>query len=473
LTRDETLRMPFIPHTEVDVASMLATIGVERIDDLFDEIPSELKTSGLPTIPPALSEMEIGQLMRKRSREDGQPLCFIGAGAYDHHIPAAVWQIATRGEFYSAYTPYQAEASQGTLQILYEFQSMMTALTALDVSNASLYDGASALAEAVLMAVRANRKCKTRRVLVPRALHPAYRRTLRTIVHQQGIELVEVPFDRRGGHTTLGDIEAFANQQFAALVISQPNFFGVLEEVDALSDWAHERDALVIGVVNPIALTLLSPPGDWGETGADIACGEGQPLGMPLASGGPYAGFLCCQKALVRQLPGRIAGRTQDLDGNPGFTLTLQAREQHIRRSKATSNICTNQGLLVTAATIHMALLGAEGLERIAAACHANTTNLGDMLCEIPGIEPLFNRPVFHEKALRLPAPAGDLLRSLAAYNILGGFDLGLEYPELDPAVLVCSTEMRTDEEMATFAQKLTRVIATRTQARCPIEPKV
>lgn len=465
--------MPFIPHTRDDVVAMLAAIGVEHIDDLFDEIPPELRASGLPSPLPALSEMEVGRLMQKRSREDGQPLCFIGAGAYDHHIPAAVWQITTRGEFYSAYTPYQAEASQGTLQVLYEFQSMMTALTGLDVSNASLYDGASALAEAVLMAVRANRKCKSGRVLVPRTLHPAYRRTVHSIVHPQGIELVEIPFDRTGGHTPVEELEGLGDQDFAALVISQPNFFGVLEEVDALTDWAHARDALVIGVVNPTALALLSPPGEWGETGADIACGEAQPLGMPLASGGPYAGFLCCKRALVRQLPGRIAGRTLDLDGKPGFTLTLQAREQHIRRSKATSNICTNQGLLVTAATIHMALLGAEGLERVASTCHANTVKLGNMLCEIPGVEPLFDRPVFHEKALRLPAPARDLLRSLAAHNVLGGFDLGADYPELDPALLVCATEMRSDEEMAAYAQKLARVVATRTQTRCPVEPKM
>ncbi len=418
--------------------------------------------------------MEIARLMQARAREDGQPLCFIGAGAYDHHIPAAVWQIAGRGEFYSAYTPYQAEASQGTLQLLYEFQSMMTALTALDVSNASLYDGGSALAEAVLMAVRSNRKCRSTRVLVPRALHPSYRRTARAIVDSQGIELVEVPFDARGGHTTVEGLEeAAGGGDVAAVVVNQPNFFGVLEDVNALTDWAHARNALVIGVVNPVALALLSPPGDWGTAGADIACGEAQPLGMPLSSGGPYAGFLCCRKDLVRQLPGRIVGRTVDLDGKPGFALTLQAREQHIRRSKATSNICTNQGLLVTAATIHMAMLGAEGLERVAAACHANTARLSGLLCEIPGVEPLFDRPVFHERALRLPAPAADVLRSLAAHNILGGFDLGAEYPELDPSVLVCATELRTDEDLQSYAAKLARVIATRTQPRCPVEPKI
>jgi glycine dehydrogenase subunit 1 len=233
--------------------------------------------------------------------------------------------------------------------------------------------------------------------------------------------------------------------------------------VDELTDWAHARDALAIGVVNPVSLALLSPPGEWGENGADIACGEAQPLGMPLSSGGPYAGFMCCKQALVRQLPGRIAGRTLDANGEPGFTLTLQAREQHIRRSKATSNICTNQGLLVTAATIHMALLGAEGLARVAAACRANTRTLSAMLCEIPGVEPLFDRPVFHEQALRLPSPTADVLRSLAADDILGGYDLGLDYPGLDPSLLVCATEMRSETEMENYAKKLSRIIATRT----------
>jgi glycine dehydrogenase subunit 1 len=452
--------MPFIPHTDDDIAGMLDTIGVERIDDLFDEIPTELRAKGLDGIPDGLSEMEVTQLMQARARQDGQPVCFIGAGAYDHHIPAAVWQITTRGEFYSAYTPYQAEASQGTLQVLYEFQSMMTALTGLDVSNASLYDGASALAEAVLMAVRANRKVKNARVLMPRSVHPFYRRTVRSIVQHQGIELVEVDFDRRSGQTRIADCEAVGDEPFAALVIPQPNFFGVLEDVDALTDWGHAQDALVIGVVNPVALALLSPPGDWGSVGADIACGEGQPLGMPLASGGPYLGFLCCKQAQIRQLPGRIAGKTLDADGKVGYTLTLQAREQHIRRSKATSNICTNQGLLVTAATIHMAILGAEGLERVAAACYANTERLVSSLAQIDGVEPLFTGPSFHERALRLPSATADILDELAAQDILGGFDLGREYPELDPALLVCATELRTDAEIAAYREALAQALA-------------
>jgi glycine dehydrogenase subunit 1 len=458
--------MPFIPHTPEDTSEMLATIGAASIEDLFDEIPSELRTGDIPGLPDALMrpepEMAVARLMQERARADGEPLCFLGAGAYEHHIPAAVWQIATRGEFYSAYTPYQAEASQGTLQVLYEFQSMMTALTGLDASNASLYDGGSALAEAVLMAVRANRKVKDKRVLMPKSVHPFYRQTVRTIVRHQGVELIEVPYDPRGGHTSIDALEQAAGEQpCAAVVIPQPNVFGVLEEVDSLTDWAQARNALVIGQVNPVALALLSPPGDWGtqHQGADIACGEGQPLGMPLASGGPYLGFLCCTQALVRQLPGRIAGFTLDLDGHPGYTLTLQAREQHIRRSKATSNICTNQGLLVTAATIHLALLGAEGLERVAANCHANTLTLVARLSELPGVEPVFDRPVFHEQVLRLPKPVAPVLEALARENILGGFELARLYPELEDGLLVCATETRTAEDIEGFHGALGRLL--------------
>ena len=464
--------MPFIPHTEEDTRRMLEAIGASGIQDLFDEIPGDLRSRPLEQVPSGISEMEVSRLMAARAREDGQPLCFLGAGAYDHHIPAAVWQIATRGEFYSAYTPYQAEASQGTLQVLYEYQSMMTALSAMDVSNASLYDGASALAEAVLMAVRANRRSKSKRVLMPRSLHPRYREVTRAIIRNQGVELVELPFDPKQGHTDPAVLQAYAGQDIAALVIPQPNFFGVLEEIDALTDWAHANQALAVAVVNPVALALLSPPGEWGEKGADICCGEGQPLGAPLSSGGPYFGFMCCRKEHVRQLPGRIVGKTLDLEGKPGFTLTLQAREQHIRRSKATSNICTNQGLLVTAATVHMAVLGAEGLERVAAASHTRTAELVQRLSQVPGIKPLFDRPVFHEAALRLPAPVNDVLRSLAAHNLLGGYDLSRDYPELGDALLVCATEQRSSADIQAYYDKMSRIIAARSQARCPVEPK-
>ncbi|MBT2987573.1 MAG: glycine dehydrogenase (aminomethyl-transferring) [gamma proteobacterium symbiont of Ctena orbiculata] len=463
--------MPFIPHTEDDIEEMLAAIGVDNIDALFDEIPDELRCGELDAIPPGMSEMELSRLMQARARADGQPLCFIGAGAYDHHIPAAVWELTTRGEFYTAYTPYQAEASQGTLQLLYEYQSMMTALTGMDVSNASLYDGASALAEAVLMAVRANRKSKSKRVLVPRNLHPVYRKVAHTIVRNQQIELVEVAYDSGSGGIDRADLDRYRGEDYAALIIPQPNFFGVLEAVDELTDWAHANGMLAIAVVNPLAMAVLKPAGEWGEQGADICCGEGQPLGAPLASGGPYFGFLCSTQKLVRQMPGRIIGKTVDLDGKPGYALTLQAREQHIRRSKATSNICTNQGLMVTAATIHMSLMGSEGLQRVAAASHANSDKLTHALTSLPGVESLFDGPVFHERVVRLPIAANKALRALAAHNVLGGFDLSDDYPELGDAILVCATELRSEDDIESYRSKLERVIASQVETPCQLKP--
>ncbi len=451
--------MPFIPHTDEEIKSMLASINVSSIDDLFDEIPASLRNENLDQIPSGLNEMDITRLMSGFARQDGVPLCFIGAGAYDHHIPAAVWEITTRGEFYSAYTPYQAEASQGTLQLLYEFQTMITRLTAMDVANASLYDGASGLAEAVLMAIRANRKSKSKRILIPRTVHPVYRKVVHTIVKNQGIVLEELDFDLEGGHI---NPESLPNEpgDIAALIIPQPNFFGVLEEVDALTNWAHDNGMLVIGVVNPTALALLTPPGEWGEQGADIVCGEGQPLGAPLASGGPYFGFMCCKQALVRQMPGRIIGRTVDTDGKQGFTLTLQAREQHIRRSKATSNICTNQGLLVTAATIYMSILGSKGLEETARMCHQNTQALISTFSSINGVKKLFNRPLFHEAVFQFEAPAKETLKELASKNIAGGFALEDDYPELGNTLLVCATELRNQTDIDEYQHVLAYILA-------------
>jgi len=453
--------MPFIPHTEEEVQAMLADIGASSIDDLFDEIPEGLIVTedDLKSIPQGLPEMDVARLMQSRARKDGHGVCFIGAGAYDHHIPAAVWQITTRGEFYSAYTPYQAEASQGTLQLLYEYQSMMTALMDMDVSNASLYDGATGVAEAILMAIRGNRKSKSKRVLMPRSVHPAYRKVVKTIVKNQQIEVVEVPFDMATGQTDMAALQAYAGEDYAALIIPQPNFFGVLEDVAGMTDFAHANGMLAIGVVNPLAMSVITPPGQWGETGADIVVGEGQPLGAPLSSGGPYFGFMCCTQALVRQMPGRIIGKTTDLDGKDGYALTLQAREQHIRRSKATSNICTNQGLLVTAATIHMSLLGAEGLARAAASSHHNTNSLVEQLTAINGVEQAFSGAAFHERVLRLPAEAEATLQLLANQDVLGGFNLKDDYPELGDAILVCATEQRTEDEIAEYASKLAKVV--------------
>ncbi len=462
--------MDFIPHTAEDVAGMLGEIGVRSLEELFEEIPPELKLQSLEGVPPALNEMEVGRLMSARAARDGRLVNFVGAGAYEHHIPAAVWAIATRGEFYSAYTPYQAEASQGTLQVIYEYQSMMCALTGMGVANASLYDGASALAEACLMAVRANRGCASRRILMPLAVHPAYRAVARTIAGNQDLTFLPVPFDRANGCTPPAALEEHTGGEFAALVIQQPNFFGNLEDVDALTDWAHRRGALVIAVVNPTALALLKPPGEWGVPGAgrgaDIVCGEGQPLGVPLAGGGPYFGFMTTRMSHVRQMPGRIVGRTLDVEGRPGFTLTLQAREQHIRRSKATSNICTNQGLAVTAATIYLSLLGAAGLGRVAATSMHRTAQLVAALGDIPGVEPLFPGPRFHEAVMRLDRPVAPVLAALAERGIAGGFDLAEAYPELGDAMLVCATETKTTEDLEAYAAALALVLQSRRATR-------
>src|ERR1043165_538522 len=416
--------MPFIPHTDVEVQEMLATLGVHTTDDLFDEIPSHLKTAELNYVSSGLTEMEMTRITEQRGQENRKGLCFIGAGAYEHHIPAAVWDITSRGEFMTAYTPYQAEASQGTLQLIYEYQTMMANLTGMDYSNASLYDGASALAEAVLMAVRANKKTLSAKILIPRSLHPHYRQTLQAIVTQQSIELIDLPYCPEQGKTLLSTLENCKQQDICALVIPQPNFFGSLEEVDQLTEWAHAKQAFVIAVTNPISLALLKEPGSWGKQGADIVCGEGQSLGVPLAGGGPYFGFMCCKKEWLRQMPGRIVGRTVDKNGKPGFTLTLQAREQHIRRAKATSNICTNQGLLVTAATIYMSLLGPVGLKRVAESAHARTRELITALTRVKGVRTAFNTPCFHEAVVLLDRPVAPVLKALEAREILGGFNL-------------------------------------------------
>ncbi len=449
--------MPFIPHTDTDVQTMLGAIGAASLDDLFDEIPQGLRMPALDAIGPALTEAGITRLMQQRARGDGEPLCFIGAGAYDHYVPAAVWDIATRGEYYSAYTPYQAEASQGTLQVVYEFQTMLAGLTGLEVSNASLYDGATAFAEACLMAVRQNRRSKAKKILVARSLSPVYRRVAEGILRGQGIELQELPL--ADGRCDTAALAALAGQDFAALAVQHPSFLGTLEQVDTLTDWAHDNGALTIAVVNPTSLALLRPPGQWGAEGADIACGEGQPLGVPLSAGGPYVGFLVCKQAIVRQMPGRIVGRTVDLDGKPGFTLTLQAREQHIRRSRATSNICTNQGLVATAATIYMALMGAAGLRQIATSCANNTRALVAALTALPGIKTAFVTPHFHEAVLQLDRPVGPVLDALSQQGVLGGYDLGADYPELGNALLVCATEMRNAADIELYAGALRRIV--------------
>ena len=295
---------------------------------------------------------------------------------------------------------------------------------------------------------------------MPSTIHPVYRKVVNTIVKNQNIEIIEIPYCTECGHVLLESLAPFAGQDIAALVIPQPNFFGVLEQVDALTDWAHTNNALAIGVVNPLALAMLTPPGEWGSKGADIAVGEGQPLGIPLSSGGPYFGFMACKKRLARQMPGRIIGRTTDLNGKPGFVLTLQAREQHIRRSKATSNICTNQGLMVTAATIYMSLVGPEGLRRIAEKSHANTMILLEQLEAIKGVKRTFSGSMFYEAAVTLPMPAESVLQKLKIQKILGGLDLKEYYPELGQTILVCATETKIPADLVKFTECLNHVLS-------------
>ena len=442
--------MPFIPHTEAEIEAMLGVIGASSIDDLFDEIPAKLQVDGLHKVPEGVSEMAMLAKLSERAKLDDAGVCFVGAGSYDHHIPAAVWDITARGEFMTAYTPYQAEASQGTLQLIYEYQSMLAKLTGMDVSNASVYDGASGLAEAMLMAVRANRKAPAKKVLVPETVHPLYRRAATNIVRNQGIDVCTLPMseDGRLDHAALADWE----NDCAALVVQQPNFFGTLEDVDALSAWAQAHNVLLIAVANPLSLAMLKPPGEWG---ADIVCGDGQPFGIPMASGGPSFGYMCTSSKYVRQMPGRIIGRTVDLDGKPGYALTLQAREQHIRRAKATSNICTNQGLLVTAGTIYLSLLGETGLAQVAQQCHHNALLLKRTLCALPGVELAFEGAFFNEFVIRLPRSAESVVDDLLQQDIHAGLPLGDYFPDMQNALLVCATEKRTPSEIDSYAQAL------------------
>ena len=450
--------MPFIPHTEEDIAEMLATINVDDIAQLFDEVPALLPKAKLTTAAVGMNEREVTRHLQQREPKIAAGSCFIGAGAYEHHIPAAVWDIVSRGEYYSAYTPYQAEASQATLQLIYEYQTMISNLMGMEVANASLYDGASALAEAVLMAVRVKRS-KAKRILVPTNIHPNYRKVLNTILRHQDIVLEDWPYCNESGSLVVDVLDNVDANGLAAVIIPQPNFFGGLEEVDVLTKKAKSLNALVIAQVNPMAMALLKEPGAWGETGVDIVCGEGQPLGVPLASGGPYFGFMCCRKEYVRQLPGRIVGRTHDGEGRTGYVLTLQAREQHIRRAKATSNICTNQGLMVTAATIYMSLLGAAGLREVAAASHYNAVTLLQHLEKIDGIKRVFNGPIFHEFVIKLNKPVDLVLKTLQAQGLQGGFTLQQDFPEFGDGLLVCATETKTIQDLQHYQTVLTQVL--------------
>jgi len=444
--------MAYTPHTPEDVREMLDSIGVKSINDLFGDVPDKLLLDH-PLDIPAMNEWEVVRYFEERASENRNVApgrLFLGAGAYQHYIPAAVKTLITRGEFVTSYTPYQAEVSQGTLQAIFEFQSHLCAITGLDVANASMYDGATAVAEALLMAVRVK---KVNRVVVSTLMHPNTLAVVRTFMREIGVEVIEAP--ARDGVT---DWETIESAESAAVAFQSPNFLGVIEDGNTARAFADKCDALLVATGNPFAMLLIQAPGDYR---ADIAVGEIQPMGIPLQYGGPYAGFFTGRKELIRQMPGRIVGRTTDKEGREGFVLTLQTREQHIRREKATSNICTNQGLFALMATMYMTLAGREGLVEVAETCVARTHALVHGL-EAVGAVPLHaGAPFFHEAALRLPMPAAEFLHQLRdEHGIVGGLDLGRFQPDLGDCVLVCATEMNTPADIESYVSAAQAILA-------------
>ncbi|MGE5553796.1 MAG: aminomethyl-transferring glycine dehydrogenase subunit GcvPA [Betaproteobacteria bacterium] len=431
--------MNFLPHTERERAEMLKACGVQSVEEFFAPIPEAVRLRRPLALPGPLSEMELAghlQALAGRNTPTSELLSFLGAGAYEHYVPAAVSQITSRAEFYTAYTPYQPEVSQGTLEAIYEFQSYVAALTGLDVANASLYDGATAVAEAAAMALAHTRRTE---VLIGANVHPEYRQVLKTYARQWEAAVRELPAP--GGALAPAEVAAQVSEQTAAVIVQNPNFFGLVEAGEELAQAVHAKGALLIVVANPVSLGLLEAPGEYG---ADLCVGEGQPLGNPLGFGGPYVGFMAAREALVRRMPGRIVGATVDRDGRRGFVLTLQTREQHIRREKATSNICSNEALCALAFTVHLSLLGPQGLKELAELCLQKAHYAADRLSALPGFQLAFPGPFFHEFVVRVPGPAEELAERLVARGILPGLPLGRFYPDLADALLVCVTETKT-----------------------------
>lgn len=438
------LQHKYIPATDAERAEMLRTIGVSSIEDLFADIPARLRVTQRLEMPPELSDPEVLNQLRRLAARNGDCdrfTCFLGAGAYDHFIPSVVWHLAGRGEFLTAYTPYQAELMQGELQAGYEYQSMLCELTGMEVANASMYDGASATAEAAVMARDLTKRDE---VLVSTAVHPEYRQVVRTYVRPLGLRVVEVPY--RDGVTDAEAVERALTDRTAALIVQHPNFFGSLEDGTGLVDLAHRAGALlVVAIAEPLSLGLLKPPGQWG---ADIVAGEGQPLGNHLNFGGPYLGMLATRRDFVRRMPGRLVGATVDTEGRRGFVLTLQTREQHIRREKATSNICTNEALLALAAAVYMATLGKQGLRQVAELNVRKAAYAKAAITRVDGYTVPFSAPTFNEFVVRTPVPPEEINRRLRTHTILGGAGLGAWYPELADCWLVCVTEQRTRAEI-------------------------
>jgi len=443
--------MPYIPHSDTDRAEMLAALGVGSVAELFADVPAAHRFPAL-NLPPALSEMEVRWLAEALAEANFTAVdgpCFLGAGAYRRFIPAVVDAVLRRGEFYTAYTPYQPEISQGTLQAIFEYQSMICALTGMEVSNASHYDGATATAEAVITAINVHR-LKRRKVVVSLALHPQYREVVRT--YTQGMGLTVVGDEGRDEPCWAEALDA----DTACAIVQYPDFLGRVRDLSGVAEAAHRAGALLVVVADPVALGLLKPPG---EFGADIVVGEGQGLGLGLNFGGPYLGFFATREEHVRRMAGRLVGQTVDTQGRRGFVLTLSTREQHIRREKATSNICTNQGLMALAAAVTMAALGRCGLRRVAELCYHRAHYAAERIAELPGYTVLADQPFFQEFVVRCPRPVAEINRALfERARIIGGYDLERAYPHLENCMLLCVTETNPRREIDLLVEALAEV---------------
>lgn len=444
----------FIPHTPDDDAVMLAAVGVERIDELFDAVPETLHLRDLLDVPPALSELELIDHITGLSRRDeaADLTCFAGGGAYQHYVPSVVRALVSRGEFATSYTPYQPELSQGVLQAVYEFQTSVCELFGMEVANASLYDGASALVEAVNLAARVTGRTSA---VVATTVHPQYREVLRTYTSGLGFDLV----DAEPGPDGIVDWASVPVDEPACIVTQYPNFFGRLENLREASERAHSAGALSVAVTDPTAMGVLASPG---SQGADVVAGEGAAFGNPMMYGGPYVGFFATRLEHVRQVPGRIAGETLDADRRRAFVLTLQAREQHIRRARATSNVCTNQTLMAIAATVHLSWLGPEGIKRLGELCVRRTAFAARLLSEIPGCSVRHEGPVFKEFVLETPIAGEDLVSALAERGFLAGPAMGRWYPGMENCVLIAVTECRNEEDIQAFAEAIEKELAGR-----------
>ncbi len=447
--------MVYVPHTDAERQEMLAAVGVNKLDDLFQDIPTKYRYPHLD-LPEPLAELEIMQelqfLAAMNVNANVVPT-FLGAGAYRHWVPSVVDYVISRGEFYTAYTPYQAEVSQGTLQAIFEYESMICDLTGMEVANASHYDGATATAEAVIQAYNVFRKKRSKIVIAP-TVHPHYRQVVHTYTQGMGLSIV-------GGNeptTTLEQLIASVDENTACLILQTPDFLGRLVNLEGVAEQVHARGkgTLLAVVVNPISLGLLKPPGEYG---ADIVLGEGQPLGLGLNFGGPYLGFYATRNEYVRQMAGRLVGKTVDVEGRDGYVMTLTTREQHIRRDKATSNICSNEGLMALAATVYMAALGKHGLRKIAELNYHKAHYAAEVIDKVPGFSVVKTHPFFNEFVVRCPAPVADinhfLLNDIEEVEIIGGYDLGRDYPALQQHMLVAVTEMNSRHEIDLFAEAL------------------